>query len=229
MQMTVIFVLLAHAQYTLIRLKLMVRSSESQLFITHQKPHKRASRDTIRRWIQQMMIRAGIDATVYRPLGVRSASASKANVNDASLMEIIKTAGWGSAARFYDGKIEPGPSFATTVPVGGTKRSPNIEMFHAVGLKCVRTSRTGLLLNLSPVSEISAVNLIVGLCLFACSMNCSISSLFKIQVENMSSIYRFQMSGFNALWIKISFFNLSHEDIGKGDCHFCTHGCTMGL
>ena len=43
----------------------LLRGNESCLFITHQKPHKRASRDTIRRWIQQMMTRAGIDVTVY--------------------------------------------------------------------------------------------------------------------------------------------------------------------
>ena len=51
-----------------------------------------------------------------------------------------------------------------------------------MGLKCVRTSSTAAFLNLSPlytlvsknvvsVSAISAVNLIVGWCLFACSMN----------------------------------------------------------
>ena len=62
-----------------------------------------------------MMIGAGIDVTVYKPHSVRSASASKAKANDASLTEIMKTAGWGSASRFYDRKIEPGPSFATTI------------------------------------------------------------------------------------------------------------------
>ena len=49
----------------------LLRGSESRLFITHQKPHKIASRDTIRRWIQQMMIRAGIDVTVYKLHSVR--------------------------------------------------------------------------------------------------------------------------------------------------------------
>ena len=42
----------------------LLRGSESRLFITHQNPHKKASRDTIRRWIQQMMIKAGIDINV---------------------------------------------------------------------------------------------------------------------------------------------------------------------
>lgn len=65
-----------------------------------------------------MMSRAGIDVTVYKPHSVRSAAASKAKANNASLIEIMKTAGWASAAtfaRFYDRKIEPGRSFATSV------------------------------------------------------------------------------------------------------------------
>ena len=49
----------------------LLRGSESRLFITHQKPHKKASRDTLRRWIQQMMIKAGIDINVYKPHSVR--------------------------------------------------------------------------------------------------------------------------------------------------------------
>ena len=58
----------------------------------------------------------------------------------------------------------------------------------SVGLKCVRISRIACLLNLSPLktvvsrkfislSEISAVNLIVGWCLLARTMNSSISFL----------------------------------------------------
>ena len=58
--------------------------------------------------------------------------------------------------------------------------------------------------NVVSVSDTSAVNFIVGWWLFACSMNCNISSLFLIQSENMSSIYRFQTSGRNALWLIIS-------------------------
>ena len=50
--------------------------------------------------------------------------------------------------------------------------------------------------NVVSVSQISAVNLILGWCLFACSMNCIITFLFEVQRENMSSIYCFQMSGF---------------------------------
>ena len=96
----------------------LLRGSESRLFITHQKPHKKASRDTIRRWIQQMMIKAGIDINVYKPHRVRSAATSKAKAANASLVEIMQTAGWSSAAtfaKFYDREIEQGPSFADSV------------------------------------------------------------------------------------------------------------------
>ena len=45
--------------------------------------------------------------------------------------------------------------------------------------------------NVVSVSDISAVNLIVGWCLFACSMNLLISSLLTFQSEKMSSMKRF--------------------------------------
>ena len=114
---------------------------------------------------------------------------------------------------------------------GGWNEEKCVYRNVSVGLKYVRTSRTELLLNLSPlqmfvsrnvvsVSEISAVNLIVGWCLFACSMNYSISSLFKVQRENMSSIYRFQMSGFNALSFEISVSTLVMKILAKATAIF---------
>ncbi|XP_074629610.1 uncharacterized protein LOC141887255 [Acropora palmata] len=86
----------------------LLRGSESRLFITHQKPHKKASRDTIRR----------IDINVYKPHSVRSAATSKAKAANASVVEIMQTAGWSSAAtfaKFYDREIEQGSSFADSV------------------------------------------------------------------------------------------------------------------
>ena len=57
--------------------------------------------------------------------------------------------------------------------------------------------------NVVSVSETSAVNLIVGWWLFACSMTCVTSPLFIFQIENISSTYLFQASGFRALQLKI--------------------------
>ena len=45
-----------------------------------------------------MMIKAGIDINVCKPHSVRSAAASNAKAANASLVEIMQTAGWSSAA-----------------------------------------------------------------------------------------------------------------------------------
>ena len=65
-----------------------------------------------------MMIKAGIDIDVYKPRSVRSAAASKAKAANASLVEVMQTTGWSSAAtfaKFYDRDIEQGSSFADSV------------------------------------------------------------------------------------------------------------------
>ena len=53
---------------------------------------------------------------------------------------------------------------------------------------------TLVFLNVVFVSDISAVNLIVGWCLFACSMKLVISSLLTFQSGKTSSIKSFQTS-----------------------------------
>ena len=95
-----------------------VRGEETKLFLTYQKPHKNASRDTIRRWIHQVMMNAGVDVNVYKPHSVRAAATSKAKANKASLLEIMNTAGWSSAAtfaKFYDKHIETEQTFSHSV------------------------------------------------------------------------------------------------------------------
>ena len=96
----------------------LIRGNESSLFLTYQKPHKKASRDTIRRWIQQFMQLSGVDVAVCKPHSVRSAASSKTKANKASLVEVMKTAGWDSVAtftRFYDKEIDTTKAFSYTV------------------------------------------------------------------------------------------------------------------
>lgn len=95
-----------------------IRGNESSPFLTSQKPHKNASTDTIRRWIQQPTQLSDIDVIVYKLHSIRSAASSKAKANKASLSEIMKTAGWGSVAtfvRFYDKDIDTSQAFSYTV------------------------------------------------------------------------------------------------------------------
>ena len=58
--------------------------------------------------------------------------------------------------------------------------------------------------NVASVFEISAVNLMVGWCEFACVMNLSISGLLTSHNEKMLSMYCFQIIGFMRLLLKIS-------------------------
>ena len=57
--------------------------------------------------------------------------------------------------------------------------------------------------NVASVFQISAVNFIVGWCEFACVMNLSISGWLTSHNEKMSSMYRFQISGFMTLLLRI--------------------------
>ena len=91
---------------------------------------------------------------------------------------------------------------------GGWQVSKCVYWKVSVGLKCVRTSEcllnrsslyTHVSKNVISVSEISAVNFIVGWKLFASSVNYFIASLFVFHRKKMSSMYLFQMSVFLGL------------------------------
>ena len=80
----------------------------------------------------------------------------------------------------------------------------------------MRTSRIDSFSNLSPLEtvvskkdvshcETSAVNFMVGWYEFACSMKCSICSLFVSHKQNTSSMKLFHVSGLLTLYLKISF------------------------
>ena len=48
----------------------------TQFFITHGKPHHPISKDTLARWVKEVMVCAGIDVTIFKPHSTRGASAS---------------------------------------------------------------------------------------------------------------------------------------------------------
>ncbi|KAK2558650.1 hypothetical protein P5673_018844, partial [Acropora cervicornis] len=55
-----------HLKEYLQRTKLL-RGNETKLLLSHAKPHHRASRDTISRWIHSIMAEAGVDVTTFKP------------------------------------------------------------------------------------------------------------------------------------------------------------------
>ena len=42
-----------------------LRSDDGQLFISFNKPHNKVSRETLRRWIKNVMVLAGIDVNIF--------------------------------------------------------------------------------------------------------------------------------------------------------------------
>ena len=92
------------------------RGAVTQLFITSKPPYRAASRDSLRRWIRQLMVAAGIDINMFAPHSIRSAVTSKA-ATTLPLMTILNTIGWSSSStftRYYNKPIKQQP-IATAV------------------------------------------------------------------------------------------------------------------
>ena len=95
-----------------------MRGSCSQLLLCHAKPNGPASKDTISRWLKQVMTDAGIDTSIFKPHSTRSAATSAAKVADVPLDEIMATAGWRSSsvfAVFYNKPLSTDKSFVNSV------------------------------------------------------------------------------------------------------------------
>ena len=77
----------------------------SQLLLSYVKPFKPVARDTVSRWVKQVLQSAVIDITKYSTHSCRAASTSNVKVKGLNIAEIMKCAGWSTArtfARFYD-------------------------------------------------------------------------------------------------------------------------------
>ena len=70
------------------------------LFLATQRPHGRAARDTLSRWVKQTMQLSGIDLSIFRPHSIRGASTSAAAANRVPLATILKSAGWTRESTF---------------------------------------------------------------------------------------------------------------------------------
>ena len=62
----------------------------THFFRTHGKPHYPISKDTLARWVKEVMVCAGIDVTIFKPHSTRGASASKAFHLGILLSDILK-------------------------------------------------------------------------------------------------------------------------------------------
>jgi hypothetical protein len=95
----------------------LIRGDEKQLLITSVKPHHKASRDSVARWIRDAMKEAGIDTDYYKAHSSRGASVSKA-FKSVPLNIVLEAAGWTNAQTFmkhYQKPIEEVGKFARAI------------------------------------------------------------------------------------------------------------------
>ena len=71
-----------------------------QLFISYQKPYKAVSKDTVTRWVNDMMGKSGIDISRYVTHSCRAAASSYAFKKKVPLKRIMDSCGWSSERTF---------------------------------------------------------------------------------------------------------------------------------
>ena len=72
----------------------------SSLFLSYRKPYNPVSKDTITRWVNNVMQKAGIDVNKYVTHSCRSAASSYALGKNVPIKKIIDSCGWASERTF---------------------------------------------------------------------------------------------------------------------------------
>lgn len=96
-------------------------STNTSLFVSYRKPHRKVTSQTLSHWIKEMLHRSGIDTSVFSSHSTRHASTSKAKALGVNVDVIRKTAGWSASssvfARFYNRDIVSNENdcFATSI------------------------------------------------------------------------------------------------------------------
>ena len=74
--------------------------TDNELFISYQRPFKAVSKDTVTRWVNDIMLKAGIDVRKYVTHSCRSAASSFAHKKKVALKKIMDSCGWASEYTF---------------------------------------------------------------------------------------------------------------------------------
>ena len=80
---------------------------EDKLFLCYSKPHNAASKDTVARWLRNLLEEAGIDN--FKPHSFRGAAATAMLNSGMTLEDLMKKAGWTQARtfqRFYHKSVQ---------------------------------------------------------------------------------------------------------------------------
>ncbi|XP_066596470.1 uncharacterized protein [Prorops nasuta] len=87
-----------------------LREGIDSLFITHKKPFRGASTQTLSRWLKTTLTACGVDTSVFKAHSVRHASTSKAFSKGVDIELIRKSAGWTKRyqafQKFYNRPIQ---------------------------------------------------------------------------------------------------------------------------
>ena len=77
-----------------------LRGTETQLFISYQKPYGPVSKSTVARWIRDVLHRADVDTSRLGAHSTRSASTSAAVAKGTPMATVLKAAGWSGGSTF---------------------------------------------------------------------------------------------------------------------------------
>ena len=77
-----------------------IRGEENKLLLSYQAPHKPVSRNTLARWLRQVLNGAGVDTAQFSTHSSRAASTSAALSSGVPVDVVLRAAGWSSESTF---------------------------------------------------------------------------------------------------------------------------------
>ena len=77
-----------------------LRKDQDQLLLSYQKPHHPVTKDTLARWLRDILNKSGLDTELFGAHSTRSASTSAAARCGSPVDVIMKAAGWSAASTF---------------------------------------------------------------------------------------------------------------------------------
>ena len=109
-----------------------LRNGADQLWLSYQKPHHPASKDTVSRWIKEFLKISGIDISSYGAHSTRAASSPAASSSlTISHQTIMNAAGWAREStfrKFYDKPADSeSPNFGEQLSLQRRSRVPALH------------------------------------------------------------------------------------------------------
>ena len=79
-----------------------IRGDKVSFFISYVRPHKLVTAQTLARWMQQTLTKAGVNPEIWAPHSVRAAASSHhSTVHQLDLGQICRLADWSMASGVY--------------------------------------------------------------------------------------------------------------------------------